>query len=67
MNQAETYKQAVYEDGDYCEINPVWKRYYGSAGEYCRRTGSRQSKAMYLGFADGSRIRVTRGGSVEVV
>ena len=71
MNQATTYKKSVYDYDEsipYTEVpTPVWKRYYGKGTETCRRTGQRDSKAMYLGFADGSRLRVYRGGEVTVL
>ena len=68
MLQAEHYKKVLnYELNHIGCPRPVWEREYGKA-DTCRRTGKRHSKYRYLGFEDGSRLRLERlagdGGTV---
>ena len=68
MTQAQEYKVAVFETDPH-EMAPapkvVWERHYGRKGYYY--DGTPQSKAKYLGFADGSRLRINRGGTVTAL
>lgn len=45
----------------------IWRKYYGWNGEVDRRTGRKVSKYMYLGFADGSRVRNVKGGTMQAI
>ena len=69
MTQAERYLELMQADDlrDLmgCDMpKPVWRRFYGTTGRVDRRTGERETLALYLGFADGSRVRNIKGGDM---
>ena len=70
MTDAQSYVAFLTAEFDFNNPPPPkvkWQRFYGRAKNQYTKSGQPVSSHKYLGFADGSRVRIVNGGEMTAL